>query len=482
MPASPASAADVKLEAARALWQRNEVAEAEAILREAHGNEPAREDTATLLAEVLRSQGRLSAASQVLHDACRANAFEATLCVRAARFAQQCDRHDIARAICDEALASGGATPGLLLLAGHLARESGDFAAARAHYLAALDAGVDLERNHVLGALAHTRRYVDPADREIARFAAHFADTRCAPRSRASAGFALAKAQDDLGDYAAAANTLRRANAMVRAARPWDAAAWRRFVAARQGVPAAPASTTAARDFVPVFVVGMPRTGTTLTATLLVRTIAAHDRGELRALRFIADRLIAGEHLASPAALTEAANLYRALAVQDDEKTTWYVDQDPLNFRYLDVAAAMFPQARVIHLRRDRRDTALSLWSQDFAHPDMAFASEFADMAAFMRGHDDLMQHWKATLRVPVHHLDYEMLVSDPGATIARLRDFIGAPAREPGAGAESFGESAPVQSASVWQARQPVYSSSAGRWRHYAPYVPELAQFGERH
>ena len=87
MPASPASAADVKLDAARALWQRNEVAGAEAILREAHGNEPAREDTATLLAEVLRSQGRLSAASQVLHDACRANAFEATLCVRAARFA-----------------------------------------------------------------------------------------------------------------------------------------------------------------------------------------------------------------------------------------------------------------------------------------------------------------------------------------------------------------------------------------------------------
>jgi len=479
MPASPASAADAKLDAARALWQRNDVARAEAILREAHAREPVREDTGALLAEVLRSQGRFSAASQVLYDVCRANAFEPSLCVRAAHFAQQCDRHGIARAICNRALAGGTATPDLLVVAGHLARELGDFAAARTHYLAALEAGIDLERNHMLGALAHTRRYVDAADPEIARFATRFSDASCSPRSRASAGFALAKAQNDLGDYAAAAITLRGANAMVHATSPWDAAAWERFVAARQSGSVAPTGVAPARNFVPVFVVGLPRTGTTLTATLLVRTIAAHDRGELRALRFVADRLVAGAHLANPAALAEAGNLYQTLAVQDDEKTTWYVDQDPLNFRYLDIAAAMFPQARVIHLRRDPRDTALSLWGQDFAHPDMAFSSEFADMAAFMHGHDALMQHWKQALRVPIHDLDYEALVSDPEAMLARLRDFIGAPAHESEAGANTVGASAPVQSASVWQARQPVYSTSVGRWRHYASFVPELARFG---
>lgn len=479
MPASLARTADAKLDAARSLWQRNEVAGAEAILREAHRSEPAREDTATLLAEVLRSQGQFSAASQVLCDLCRANAFEPSLCVRAARFAQQCDRHGIARAICDAAIAGGTVTPDLRVVAGHLAREQGDFAAARTHYLAALDNGIDLERNHVLGALANTRRYVDAADPEIARFAARFADARCSLPSRASAGFALAKAQNDLGDYAAAATTLHGANAMAHAAKPWDAAAWERFTAARQGASVAPAGAVPARDFVPVFVVGLPRTGTTLAATLLVRTIAAHDRGELRALRFIADQLIAGGHLASPAALAEAANLYRTLAVQDDEKTTWYIDQDPLNFRYLDVAAAMFPQARVIHLRRDPRDTALSLWSQDFAHPDMAFSSEFTDIAAFMRGHDGLMRHWKRTLQVPVRDLDYEALVSDPEATLAQLRDFIGAPAHEPQADGNPIGVDAPVQSASVWQARQPVYSTSVGRWRHYAPFVLELARFG---
>src|SRR6185437_5885707 len=71
----------------------------------------------------------------------------------------------------------------------------------------------------------------------------------------------------------------------------------------------------------------------------------------------------------------------------------------------------MFPQTKVIHLRRDPRDTALSPGSQDFAHHDMAFAYDFEDIAADMEGRDALMRYW--TLRVPIHELDYEHLVTD---------------------------------------------------------------------
>jgi hypothetical protein len=478
MPAVPASTAEAQIVAARASWQRNDVAQAEAMLRQLHAREPAREDAAALLAEVLRSQGRLSAASQVMLDVCKANGFEPSLCLRAAAFAQQCDRHAIAAQICQGALGHGAAPPELLVLAGHIARESGDFETARARYVAALDAGIDLDRHHVLGALANTRRYIDANDADIARFTKHFADTRYSPRSRASAGFALAKAQNDLADYASASATLQQANAKVRTASPWNAAGWRGFVAARQHEATASINGMPDRDFIPVFIVGLPRSGTTLTATLLARASVARDRGEFRAQRFVADQLISGGHLGNPAAITEAAGLYRALAVQDDAPAVHYLDQDPLNFRYLHIAAAMFPQARVIHVRRDRRDTALSLWSQDFAHPDMAFAYDFADMAAFMEGHDALMQHWKRSLRIPIYELDYERLVTDTETVLATLRDFIGAPARElagPNGGA-------PVQSASVWQARQPVYKTSVGRWRCYVPHVPELEKFADRH
>jgi hypothetical protein len=474
----PPKAVGVRLAEARALFEDSRVGDAEALLRELTAREPTCEGAAMLLAEVLRSQGRLSAAAQVTLDVCEANEFEPLLCLRAVGFVQQCDRHATAAQICEGALGHATVPPELLVLAGHIARESGDFETARARYVAALDAGIDLDRHHVLGALANTRRYVGAGDADIARFARHFADTRYSPRSRASAGFALAKVQNDLADYASAAATLRRANAMVQTVSSWNAAAWRAFVAGRRHGAIASINGMPDHDFIPVFVLGLPRSGTTLTATLLARASGARDRGEFRALRFIASRLASGGHLGSTTAMAEAANLYRMLAVQDDAPARWYIDQDPLNFRYLDIAAAMFPQARVIHLRRDPRDTALSLWSQDFAHPDMAFSYDFEDMAAYMEGHDALMHHWKKALRIPLHELDYEALVTDTGATLARLRDFIGAPVDKPGHSHESV----PVQSASVWQARQPVYKTSVGRWRHYAPYVPGLAQFGERH
>ncbi|MGH8113961.1 MAG: sulfotransferase [Rhodanobacteraceae bacterium] len=474
MPGVSTNFIDKQFAAAEAMWQRNEIERAEVLLRELCAHEPAREDVAMLLAKVQQSRGCLGAAAETLLAVCRANSFEPALSIRCARFAQQCDRHAIASQICAGALAAGAVEPELLVLAGNVARETGDFDTARARYLAALDAGVDLGRHHVLGALANTRRFVDPADTEIARFARHFADAGYSARSRASAGFALAKAQNDLADYAAAASTLREANAMIHAVSPWSPAAWQRFVAARTREPVTDATGASGVAFVPVFIIGLPRTGTTLTATLLSRTAGTRDRGELRALRFIADRLVGGGHLGNRTALAEAATLYRTLAIQDDVPATWYLDQDPLNYRYLHIAAAMFPQAKVIHLRRDRRDTALSLWSQDFAHPDLAFAYDFDDMKAYMTCHDALMRHWKQTLRIPVHELDYETLVAEPGATLAALRTFIGAPEADGGPSKNVT----PVQSASVWQARQPVYTTSVGRWRHYAPHVPELQGF----
>src|SRR6185437_4314156 len=461
---------DARLASAQALWQQNQVVQAEAILLELSARDAGREDVAMLLAEALRSQGRLDAACRVVFELCRANGFPPELSLSGATFARQCDRHAAAMRICNEASTSHAPLAELLVLAGHVARESGDFETARARYLAALDAGIDLERNHVLGALVNTKRYTDAADSDIARCERHFRDAAYSARSRASAGFGLAKVQNDLGDYSAAARTLSEANAMVHSVWSWDAAAWRRFIDTRRGERVARARGVESADFAPVFIVGLPRTGTTLTATLLARTTAARDRGELRFLRYIGEQLITGGHLGATAALTEAAQLYRAQSRQDDAPATWYIDQDPLNFRFLHVVEAMFPQARVIHCRRDRRDTALSLWSQDFAHRDFAFAYDFSDIANFAAGHDALMAHWQQNLSLPIHELDYEALVTDPAGTLASLREFIGAPST--GIGVES---GTPVQSASVWQARQPIYSSSMGRWRAYAPYVPEL-------
>lgn len=475
MQATSSASRAARLAEAKALYQADEPARAETLLRALQQDEPAWEEVGMLLAEVQRGQGHFSAAAESLQVLSQANDFAAGVSLRSVDFIRQCDRHAVAEGICAAVLARGAVPAELLMQAGNVARELGRFDVARTRYLAALDAGIDLTRHHVFNALANTRRYVDPADAEIGWFARHFAAGRLPPRPLASVGFALAKAQGDLGDYAAAARTLRRANAILHDFWRWDAAAWQGFVAARMREKVASAGVQPERAFVPVFIVGMPRTGTTLTATLLAQASGARDRGEMRTLRFIAERLITGGHLGSGAAFAEAAKLYRTLAVQDDAPATWYLDQDPMNFRYLPIVASMFPQARVIHLRRGRADTALSLWTQDFAHADLGFSYAFADMRTCMAGHDALLQHWKQALPLPIFELDYETLVGEPDATLARLCQFIGAPPL-----AQAADEVAPVLSASVWQARQPVYRTSVGRWHAYAPFIPELAHFAD--
>jgi tetratricopeptide (TPR) repeat protein len=471
MSMPPSDDIDSQFAVAQALWERDEVARSEAILRELAARDAAREDVSTLLAKLLQSQGRLEAASKVMFDLCRVRAFEPELTLRGAQFIQQSHRQPLAAELCDLAIARGRATPALRAVAGNIARELGDFAKARALYLDALEAGVDLNTWFVLGALAHTVRYADAAHPDFARFDAHFRDEAFSARARAATGFGLAKAFDDIGDYESAARILRAANTLVRSAVTWSASAWDAFVDTRLSERVARMSATPWHDFVPVFVVGLPRTGTTLAATRLAQHTTARDRGELRMLRFIAEQLIGGGHLGDAGAIAEAAELYRVHARQDDAPATWYIDQDPLNFRYLHIIEALFPQARVIHCRRGRRDTALSLWCQDFAHHDSAFAYDFAHIARFAAGHDRLMRHWQRTLSLPIHTLDYETLIADPASTLDALRDFIGAPAADAAAS-----PAAPIHSASVWQARQPIYAGSVKRWRKYAPFVPELA------
>jgi len=474
MPRAIANDADAQFALARNLWEQSDVVRSEAILRDLLARDPAREDAAMLLAKLLQSRASLDAACALVFDLCRVHDFAPELSLRGAGFIQQCHRHAMADELCTATMARHSVSAAFLAFAGHIKRELGDFAGARALYLAAIQANVDLNSTFVLGALAHTQRYADAGDLDFTSFVAHFNAAQASPRARAATGFGLAKAYDDIGDYAAAARILRTANALVRSELTWSTADWNDFVTRRIGERVALARNAITKDFVPVFVLGLPRTGTTVTATHLARHARARDRGELRILRFIAQQLIDGNHLSDAEAIEEAAVLYFMHARQDDAPATWYIDQDPLNFRYLHIIAAMFPQARIVLCRRERRDTALSLWSQDFAHTDCAFAYDFANIAAYAAGHDALIEHWRQTLPLPILTTSYEDLVADPQRTLATLREFCGMPQAD----GTTRDAAAPINSSSVWQARQPIYTRSVGRWRAYAPFIPELMQF----
>ncbi len=182
--------------------------------------------------------------------------------------------------------------------------------------------------------------------------------------------------------------------------------------------------------------------------------------------------------LREPSALRVVRELVQKQMRRDDTPARGYIDKNPLNFRYLDLIAVLFPTARIIHCRRHRCDTALSLWMQHFAHADAAFAYDFAGITEVAAGHDQLMKHWRQALPLPVFDLDYETLASGDPDCLHRLAQFLDVSPEHivQAAQATPLPGSAAITTASVWQARQALNTRSIGRWRNYAPFLPELS------
>ena len=300
-------------------------------------------------------------------------------------------------------------------------------------------------------------------------------DSRLNDRARAATLFAHAKAFDDIGDYGRAARSLREGHELATKFNPWSRAYWAQSIAAEISSQRPVYDSPRANGAVPVFIVGLPRTGTTLISELLGRHHQVRNRGELSFLPFVAQMLAESGRAGDPAVLREGAEVYLAQLRQDDTPAHFYVDKNPMNFRYLGLISTLFPNARVIHCKRNRRDTALSIWSQFFAHGDYGFAHTFSDIAAFAEGHDQLMRHWQKTLPMTIHTVDYEALLDHrPKSTLDALYSFLGIASAEDTSSSLTMRA---ITSASMWQARQPLYKRSLGRWRPYAAFVPELVQ-----
>jgi tetratricopeptide (TPR) repeat protein len=474
MTQSPPQPRDVEeLARIRALWGAGDAAAAEAQLRRMLARQP-QCATAELLAQVLRSQGRMNAAAATMETSAALRAGDHLGLLRDAQFIRECQRQDLALALCERELGRDSSDPQLHALSGNLAQELGRFETAQRHYRAAIAHGVDMNVWFVLHSLAATQHFQDRGHPDLELLRTYAADRALTPRARAAVLFGLGKASDDVGDYAAAARAWREANALLQSLGNWSRARWDAWTKVRLTAVTLPPRVAPADDPRPIFIVGLPRTGTTLVAQWLGRHPQVCNRGELPVLRFLAEGLATLDIHQQGAAVEQAAAIYLAHMRRDDPPVACYVDKNPLNLRYLDAVAAMFPQARIIHCRRSPRDAALSIWSQSFAGDEYGFATAFADIAAFAAGCDTLLTHWRRTLPLHMCTVDYEQFVSDPRAQTDSLLSWLGL---APMDWAHVADPAQPITSASQWQARQSVHTRSVGRWRHYADHLPELVR-----
>jgi tetratricopeptide (TPR) repeat protein len=368
-----------------------------------------------------------------------------------------------------------------------LAHSAGDHAAARDHLARALDRDPDCL--DVMCLMLEIED--DAAVRGRAEQLAEDEERPLLHRSRLH--LALAQADDRAGAYDSAFGHYRRGNELRRLdlesmGKRSDPYAHAAFVDRQMAVFTAGAFAKMAGlgtpSELPVFIVGMPRAGTTLCEQILASHSQVHALGEQLDIQSMARELpmraAGGAPLPYPECMAElradaakpmvAAYLarLRRLARQAVRVT----DKHPTNLRHLGLIAALMPGARIIHCRRDPMDTCFSCFAQDFAAP-IPWACDLAAIGQYYRQYDRLMRHWQAVLPVPIFTFAYEEAVQDLEAAARRLIAFCGLPWE---AGCLEFHRTErPILTASRQQVRRPVYASSVGRWRRYERHLGPL-------
>jgi tetratricopeptide (TPR) repeat protein len=309
---------------------------------------------------------------------------------------------------------------------------------------------------------------------------------------RAGLRFGLAAHYDGRGDWDTAAEQMVQANALKKAAdasrhRIYDPEQYEDFV--DQIVEA---FTPALFDRLtglgsdserPVFIVGMPRSGTTLTEQIIASHPAAFGAGERPFARHSLALLphIMGRPQDDPlccvpaadrAALQAAAGWHLTqLAALDGGAMPRIVDKMPDNYNMLGWLAVLFPRARFIYCRRDPRDIALSCWITNFAA--IRWANDLDHLTRRIQQHRRLMAHWRQVLPMPVLEVDYEAMVADQEGQSRRLIDWLGLDWDER---CLSFFETERlVRTASVTQVREPIYQRSVARWQRYETMLAPL-------
>ena len=364
-----------------------------------------------------------------------------------------------------------------LVAVGQLHALEGRFAEAEAAYREALE--VEPEAPHAWAALVWLRRMTSADDAWLRR-AQEIAAGGLGLIEEANMRFALGKFCDDTGDYARAFRNYQRANELHRMrASPYDRAQHTRFVDdllrvyTREALGRA--ATGGSDSERPVFVVGMPRSGTSLVEQIIASHPLAHGAGELRFWTTFVSRHEDALRRAVPeeSARRRLAREYLRLLGGHSADAQRVVDKAPVNSDYLGLIHGVFPRARFIYLERDPLDTCLSCYFQQFS-PAINFTTDLADLAHYYREHRRLISHWRSVLPPgALLEVPYAALVGEQKRWTRRILEFLDLPWDE--RCLDFHRNTRAVSTASAWQVRQKIYKSSLGRWRNYEKFIKPL-------
>lgn len=341
----------------------------------------------------------------------------------------------------------------------------------------ALEKAIELQPGNVAAYydLIHAKK-VSQADRPvIEQMRKLAASSSLSDRDSTSLHFALGKAFDDLGEYGRAIEHFDEANRKTRTRQTFDSSAHRASIEKTMALygPASASRTLpgASNSDLPILIVGMMRSGTTLVEQILSSHPAIGAGGELS---FWGDTATELQHVPPDAIKAEirqrVSSQYIARLRELAPAASRVTDKMPHNFLWLGLIHSILPQARIIRCRRNPLDTCLSIYCTHFG-VYKGFACDRDDIVAYYQEYERLMDHWRSVLPSDrLIEVDYEELVANREPVARNLIAFCGLDWDD--ACLRHDKNDRAVKTASLWQVRQPIYTSSVERWRHYEPWL----------
>jgi tetratricopeptide (TPR) repeat protein len=360
---------------------------------------------------------------------------------------------------------------------GQIEALEGRFAEAESRYRSALE--IDPGFASALAGLVGLRK-MTPADSAWLKSAEEAASGVLTPTDEVNIRFAIGKYYDDTGEFAKAFRSFQRGNELHKMrATPYRHEAHARFVDdlirvySREALARVQAGASDSAR--PVFICGMPRSGTSLVEQIIASHPDAQGAGELN---FWAAVLYKHEDGVRRGLIEEPlrrklAQAYLSVLTAHSPDAARVADKAPINSDYLGLIHSVFPNARFIYMRRDPIDTCLSCYFQQFP-PTLNYTMDLDDLGHYYREHHRLVGHWSRVLPAQtLLEVPYADLTADQENWTRRILEFVGLPWNER---CLDFHQTVrPVTTASTWQVRQKMYRTSVERWRNYEKFIGPL-------
>ncbi len=399
--------------------------------------------------------------------------------------AQEIHQYELAESLYRDLLADDPASSKLLINLGYAFQKQGQMESAVDCYLRAVESNPES---------ANAYKLLSSVDKQTAGnnylkiMLDAFPDFEEGSDEFVTAAYALGKTYEDLKDYDSAYHYLKAGGDAMRPKSPYSSASTAKAFAITKDYFANPTPpgtppTEMSEQQAPLFILGMPRTGSTLVDRILSSHPDVVSMGELGCFKE-SMKVLTGfgggvgfhEHFYGQPEreidLTRLGQLYVDSAGPEEFGGRYFIDKYPMNFMDLGLIAKALPQARFIHTLRDPMDTCFSNFKQLFTLGFYHYSYSVQECAEYYLLYKDLMEFWAKQLPGRILNVQYESVVADTETQVRRLLQFLGLEWND--ACLNFHRNKSPVDTASLSQVRQPIYKSAIRHWTNYRPYLQD--------